>query len=379
MGGVGGAQERHDAAGLLALAAALGSMSCAAPANPAPEVRLPPNGRPAAAPGIPLGCPRGQADTRVGDVPVCAEEFAFSNDGLSLGGRLLTPREPSEVGVRPAVLLVPGSGPSQRGHRWTDLLAAAFLRQGLSVLIPDKRGFDASEGDWRSATYGDLAGDAGAAVARLRAHPGIDPARVGVAGLSEGGQIVAIVAARDRDLAFVVNVAGGAVPFVPKVRYEVENSFREAGLDGARLDAAQRVLSAAAAYVLGEIPWEKYASVLDAARPTLGPDADRFFMGSPGHWRWAFLRAHRDWDPVPFWEAVTSPVLVLYGAEDRNQPSRESADRLESAFTRTGHDDAVVRVLPGLGHSLRSGPMGPLDPAVERTLSEWLTARIRRE
>ena len=378
MGGVG-AHECWRAASLLALAATSGSMACAAPGNTAPEVRLSPNGRPAAATGMAHDCPAGQADTRVGDVPVCAEELAFSNDGLSLGGRLLTPRDASEVGSRPAVVLVPGSGPSQRGHPWTDLLAAAFLRQRLSVLIPDKRGSDASEGDWRSATYADLAGDAGAAVARLRAHPGIDPARVGVAGLSEGGQVVAIVAAYDRGLAFVVNVVGGAVPFVPKVRYEVENSFREAGLEGARLDAAQRVLSAAAAYVLGEIPWEEYASVLDAARPTLGPDADRFFMGSPDHWRWAFLRAHRDWDPVPFWEAVTSPVLVLYGAEDRNQPSRESAARLQSAFTRTGHDDAVVRVFPGLGHSLRSGPMGPLDPAVERTLGKWLTARIRRE
>ena len=57
-------------------------------------------------------------------------------------------------------------------------------------------------------------------------------------------------------------------------------------------------------------------------------------------------------DPVPLWGAVSLPTLVLYGREDTNVPSAESAARLEAL----GNDAIEVVVFPGSGHALQDPP-----------------------
>ncbi|HUG01230.1 MAG TPA: alpha/beta fold hydrolase [Longimicrobiales bacterium] len=321
-------------------------------------------------------CPGGAEPATLAGVRACVAELDFRAGDLRLAGRWFTPRpeRPGDGEPLPAAVIVPGSGPSRRGHPWTEMMAAPFLRSGLGVLLPDKRGSERSEGDWRAATYEDLAEDAVAAVASLRRRPDVQRERIGVVGLSEGGQVVAVAAARDPDVAFVVNAVGGATAFIPKVKYEMRSAFVEAGLDGRRLEVAERMLELAAGHVLGGVSWTEYETELEAARPALGPLADTFFLSEPDHWRWAFLRAHSDWDPIPWWLRVRQPVLVLYGELDTNQPSADGAARLEEAFRRAGHPDATVRVFPGLGHSLRSG--AGLDPEVEGTLARWLAERL---
>jgi len=51
-----------------------------------------------------------------------------------------------------------------------------------------------------------------AAVAYLKTRPEVDPHRIGLAGHSEGGVIAPMVAARNRDIAFIVMMAGSGVP-----------------------------------------------------------------------------------------------------------------------------------------------------------------------
>jgi pimeloyl-ACP methyl ester carboxylesterase len=325
-----------------------------------------------------LACPPGWTLEGLHGVPGCRTELSFRGGELELSARVYiplsgSPRDPPPGGF-PAVVVVPGSGPSERGHPWTELVASAFLEIGLAVMLPDKRGSEGSEGDWRRATYHDLAEDAAAAVAELRERAEVNGGRIGIAGLSEGGQVVAIVGARDVDLAFVVNVVGGAVPFVPKVMYEMRHALRDEGLEGERLERAERLLETAAAYTTRAIDWPTYEADFADARRSLGAIVDRYFMADSSHWRWDFLRAHRDWDPVGYWKEVRVPVLVLYGREDHNQPSAESAKRLREAFAEAGHEDASVIVFPGLGHSLR-GNSG-LDERVLETLAEWLNAHL---
>ena len=55
------------------------------------------------------------------------------------------------------------------------------------MLIYDKRGVGESTGDWRTATFSDLAEDALGAVELLKEHQQIDPSRIGLFGLSQGG------------------------------------------------------------------------------------------------------------------------------------------------------------------------------------------------
>ena len=76
------------------------------------------------------------------------------------------------AGACPGVILVGGSGPSDRHNGgFFDALRTHLADAGVAVLTYDKRGAGKSTGEWASATVDDLAHDAAAAVAVLQAHP----------------------------------------------------------------------------------------------------------------------------------------------------------------------------------------------------------------
>ena len=94
----------------------------------------------------------------------------------------------------PGVVIVHGSGTSQRDNGWYLTLVQYLQEHGVVVLLPDKRGSAQSAGDWRTASFDDLATDTLAAVAWLKLQDAVDPDKIGVIGLSEGGHIAPMVA-----------------------------------------------------------------------------------------------------------------------------------------------------------------------------------------
>ena len=78
---------------------------------------------------------------------------------------------PDGVGLVPAVVLISGSGPSDRNEampgiaiRPFELLASELSARGIAVLRYDDRGVGLSSGDFASATSLDFAEDAAAVV-----------------------------------------------------------------------------------------------------------------------------------------------------------------------------------------------------------------------
>lgn len=306
--------------------------------------------------------------------PACLEEVRFTSGELTLAGRWFAPRGAARV---PAVVLIRGSGPSTRGNVWAETFAAVLIGEGVGVLIPDKRGSDGSEGDWRTAEFSDLADDALAGLRHLASRADVRSDRIGLMGLSQGGMIAPVAAARTDSVAFVINVVGSGIPLLESVRFEMLHTFREEGLGGERLERAMEMVDTASGFILGRVSWEVYLAELEESRPLLGERiTDEYFMASPEHWRWDFFRRLADFDSVEWWRRVEQPALVLLGGEDANTPTPESARRLRAAFAETGHPDATVVVFEGLGHALWShaGPMAEhgLDPEVRDTLASWV-------
>jgi predicted peptidase len=91
------------------------------------------------------------------------EEVQFYNEAqqIQLAGMLFVPEG---SGPFPAVVFVHGSAPSFRGNRVILTVVKHLLDNGVIVLVPDKRGADASEGDWETASFADLATDTVTAV-----------------------------------------------------------------------------------------------------------------------------------------------------------------------------------------------------------------------
>ena len=158
----------------------------------------------------------GPAGEPAAALPYLAQQVGFDNpaSGIRLAGTLTMPRG---SGPHRAIVLIPGSGEVDRdgavlGHRFYQVLADDLTSRGFAVLRSDKRGLGASGGDFARATSYDFASDIQAALAFLRSHPGIDPGRIGLVGHSEGALIGAIVAGRDRKVAFLVMMAGNGIP-----------------------------------------------------------------------------------------------------------------------------------------------------------------------
>jgi alpha-beta hydrolase superfamily lysophospholipase len=113
------------------------------------------------------------------------EEVSFASRGVLLDGTIAFPEAP---GRHRGIVLIGGSGPSDRHNDgFFDALNEHLVAAGLVTLVYDKRGVGKSTGRWETATLDELAGDAGAALATLRAHPRSTPDAIGVMGHSEGG------------------------------------------------------------------------------------------------------------------------------------------------------------------------------------------------
>jgi len=298
-------------------------------------------------------------------------EITFRNGDVRLAGSLLVPSGESRV---PAVVFLHGSGPE---GRWASrFLASQLATHGIAALIWDKRGVGQSGGDWRQATPDDLAGDAAAAVARLRGEPRIDSTRIGIHGHSQGGTLAPMVAVRSPGIAFIIASAGAGLPMDSVEIFSVLNSILP--------EAKTAQDSADARAYTGEL-----VAVAYQGRPRARLDSlVAAFQGRPWYFAppapdnsyWTFSRQYAQYRPLDWWSRVRVPVLLIYGAADQRVPARASAERISATLKRNAPEvDVTVRILPGADHTFRLEP-GPggwprTAPDYIPTLLHWIGGR----
>ena len=308
------------------------------------------------------------------------EDVRYRNDTLTLAAELLLPA--ARGGPVPAAVVIQGSGASDRRNEWARAVAELLVRRGVAVLLTDKRGSGASSGDWRTAGFDDLAADALAGVAYLRGRPEVDPTRVGLLGLSQGGWIAPLAASRAPHVAFVIDVSGAAVSYAEQSFVEMANTARQAGLPEAQV-AEVLALNRAAGHYLVSGAWEPYGRLRERALGGPWATVAAGFPASPDQPIWTFLRRVFAFDPIPYWMQLAVPVLVAYGEEDErdNVPVAESVRRLEFAFRGVGKRDYRIVVVPGVGHALvdhaRHELAAPFVEALDRWLREHVTGPSR--
>lgn len=242
------------------------------------------------------------------------------DDGVTLHGTVVEPAPGRER--RAAVVLLQGAGPVTRGELHDE--AEAFARRGIVTLIYDKRtaGYSTFHRDYRA-----LAGDAVAATRALRARPGVDPARVGIWGLSEGAWVAVLAANRSPEVAFVITA--GAVGMSParQQAWAYGEFLRHAGVSGSLDHMMQRT----------------------GVRQVVG----------------AGLFPEADYDPVPSWEHLRQPVLALWGSLDHEAAPRESSQIIGQALRRGGNTHATIRFVPNARHNLNATANGGFDRPYE--------------
>jgi uncharacterized protein len=232
-------------------------------------------------------------------------EVRFRSGASLLSGTLTLPPGP---GPHAAVAFVHGSGPTTRAY--LPDLQALLVRHGVAVLAYDKRGIGQSGGSYpgESPTPGTidvLARDAQAAARFLAGLPGIDPARVGLAGHSQAGWIMPLAASRERAIRFLVVFSG------PAVTADENDLYQE--LTGQ-----------------GERSQQLSDEEIDAQVLRRGPGGV---------------------DPMPWIQQLRIPALWLYGGLDKHIPARLSMRRLEPLVREPGRDFSI-EVFPRANHAL---------------------------
>lgn len=296
------------------------------------------NGRPTTLNYIPVGGSGMLQATRV--YPTRHEDVVFRNGDVELHGQLSIPAGP---GPHPAVVLVHGSGAATR-H--IGFFTSLYERLGIATLSFDKRGAGESTGNWKAASFTDLAGDVLAGVALLKARPDIDGKRIGLDGSSQGGWVGAIAASMSPDVAWLQVRVGSGVSVVENMLWEDVAAMRDEGLDAAQtnevVDFDREIYGIAmrgGARAEAELAAKKYA-----VRPwfaKLYPDG--FKISDNGV---AWLHANGAIESVDYLRKVKVPVNWYLGAIDGNVPTARSAPRVMQALVDAGNPDFSITILP---------------------------------
>ena len=282
---------------------------------------------------------------------------------------------PDGDGPFPAVLLASGSGPLDRdsNHRRAAFdvarqLAGALAAAGLASLRHDKRGVGASPGDWRAAGLYDNVDDLAAAFATLAARPEVDPARVLVAGHSEGALLAVALAARGAPAAGLVLLSCSATPGDQLLRWQAR---RLAPTLPAPVRGLLRLLRTDLETKVAANHARVRATTTDVAR----------VGGARLNARWT--REFLDHDPRTDLARVRVPVLALTGSKDLQV---DPADL--DVIAATVPAPVTVHRVPDLTHTLRRQPgpaslrayreelRRPVDPEVLQTVAGWCAALV---
>jgi dienelactone hydrolase len=158
-------------------------------------------------------------------------EVSFAAGGVTLSGTLIVPAGP---GSHPAAVVVHGAAGGQRDL--CRLLAEPLLEAGVAALIYDKRGHGRSGGRAEPTIF-DQACAVRAGLDALARTPGIDPARIGLLGFSNGMWAVPMAAARPALVSFVVGVGSPGVTMADSEVHRRTTVLRDAGVGEQACDA----------------------------------------------------------------------------------------------------------------------------------------------
>ncbi len=256
------------------------------------------------------------------------ETITFQNGDVTLAGTLDLP---VGEGPFPAIVTIHGSPPLTRNDIYNLRISHFFVQHGYAVLRYDKRGAGESSGEYPEVGVEDgeaalnvLADDALAGVQFLKSHDLIDPQMIGLAGHSQAGWIIPLVASKSSDVAFMI-ISSGPTSSVGQEIY-----YSNLTAEGTSLQEAS-----------------------DMAREYEGPHG--FY-------------------PIPSLQKVNVPGLWLLSAQDDSIPIPLTIEILDSLITDQGKDFSHI-VYPNKGHGWKDENTDQIYPFLYDSLN-WLDEKF---
>ncbi len=313
---------------------------------------------------------------------------------IDLGGTLTIPRGD---GPFKAAILITGSGTQNRneellGHKPFMVIADRLTRSGIAVLRLDDRGAGKSQGNPATATSADFATDIAAAVDFLTKNPKIKADGIGLIGHSEGGIIAPIVASQ-KNVAFIVSLAGTGIPGDQIIFRQAADISRASHVSEIEIERSLAVNKKIFPILKKEkdnaLASEKmlaaYKKILDkgSSPPEEKEKSIQQLKASLNPASFTWLRYFISTDPSLFWKKVKCPVLALNGDKDLQVAADENLPAIEKALRSGGNKSVKTMKLPGLNHLFQHSETGlpseygnieeTFSEDVMKIISEWIT------
>ncbi|MGZ3871894.1 MAG: alpha/beta hydrolase family protein [Mucilaginibacter sp.] len=332
-----------------------------------------------------------------------SEEVEYDNADKSLHyGATFT--RPAGGGNYPAVIIVSGSGTQDRdgtlfGHKLYWVLADYLTKNGIAVLRVDDRGAGKSTlgPDFKNATSLDFSHDVESSLNYLETRTDINKERIGLVGHSEGGIIAPMVAARRKDVDFIV--LWGA-PEIGGARINTEQNvyqIKKQGLDSTAVVAFttlhKQILSLVVTSTSQEVFDAQVAVVFDAWRKAQSEHTLETLHAKDvavkdviaqynGLYSTPWMRYFITYDPAKDLAQVKCPVLAVNGEKDTQVDAKSNLNLIKEILTKNGNKDFEIKALPGLNHLLQTAPTGDvfeyalvdetMSPVAMDIISSWI-------
>lgn len=303
--------------------------------------------------------------------PYQVEEVTYIDEKKSLRyGATLT--LPDGKGPFTAVILITGSGQQDRdetigAHKPFAVIADHLTRQGIAVLRVDDRGKGKSTGSFEVVSSFDFAYDVSQSFNYLKTRKEINPKKIGLIGHSEGGFIAPIVASQNKEVGFIVLLAGTGLrgrdvmtgqhfAMMRSMGIDSASAASYSGMVGKMMDAlmAPKYTQETNEDALATFEaWRKNTSPFVVSATTGVSDStsarqyvNEFVNASSAFWFKTFLST----DPADYLSKVKCPVLALNGAKDIQVLADDNLKGIEAALKKGKNKNYTIRKIDGLNH-----------------------------
>ncbi|MBP8917192.1 MAG: alpha/beta hydrolase, partial [Chitinophagales bacterium] len=269
------------------------------------------------------------------------------------------------------------------GHSPFLVLSDRLTRKGIIVLRYDDRGVANSTGDFSKATTQDFASDADAAVKYLMSRKDLNISEIGIAGHSEGGLIAPITATENKNVDFIVMLAGPGIPGDSILNLQGDLIAKASGFTDSMIYYYSAIRHDIINVVLAENDMDIISKKIIAINKEFLKTTPQYILDEmqmsakdstsavdfyANVWTKYFL----SFDPRPILEKLKIPVLALNGTNDLQVPYKENLMAIEEALKKSESKNYKVLELKGLNHLFQVSVSGSPNEysSLEETFNE---------
>ncbi len=230
----------------------------------------------------------------------------------------------------------------------------------------------------------------------------VDKKHLGLIGHSEGGIIAPMVAARRKDVSFIVMWGGpgvgGAVINIEQNIYALKgagvdstsiNAFKQLHMGILKLFASSPNVDSLDKQITPLFEnWKKAQT--DKTLVTLNAKnvgIKDVYKQYNSLYNIPWMRFFIAYDPEKDLSRVTCPVLAINGEKDTQVDAKSNLSLIKEILTKNGNKDVEIKAMPGLNHLMQTAQTGDLSeyekieetmsPAAMKIISDWIKIHVK--